>query len=78
MVTRNLLALLTFPGGGKQIHDTNIVATMLAYGITEITDPQREGLHSLLPSNHSGASLEQALRHIAKIISILQEEKWAK
>ena len=36
-VTRNLLALLTqFPGGGKQIHDTNIVATMQTYGITQI------------------------------------------
>jgi predicted nucleic acid-binding protein len=36
-VTRNLLALLAqFPGGGKQIHDTNIVATMQAYGVTQI------------------------------------------
>jgi len=36
-VTRNLLALLTqFPGGGKQVHDTNIAATMQVYGITQI------------------------------------------
>jgi predicted nucleic acid-binding protein len=33
-VTAQLLALLKeFPTGGKQIHDANIVATMLAYGI---------------------------------------------
>jgi predicted nucleic acid-binding protein len=33
-VTTQLLALLRkFPTGGKQIHDANIVATMLAYGI---------------------------------------------
>ncbi|MBZ0299001.1 MAG: type II toxin-antitoxin system VapC family toxin [Anaerolineae bacterium] len=33
-VTTQLLALLrAFPTGGKQIHDANIVATMLVYGI---------------------------------------------
>jgi predicted nucleic acid-binding protein len=36
-VTRNLLALVTqFPGGGKQIHDANIVATMQAYDVAQI------------------------------------------
>jgi len=33
-VLENLLALIDeFPTGGKQVHDANIVATMLAYGI---------------------------------------------
>jgi predicted nucleic acid-binding protein len=33
-VTAQLLALMKeFPTGGKQVHDANIVATMLAYGI---------------------------------------------
>lgn len=33
-VTRHLMELLkAFPTAGKQIHDANIVATMLAYGI---------------------------------------------
>jgi len=33
-VTTHLLALLkAYPTGGKQVHDANIVATMLAYGI---------------------------------------------
>lgn len=33
-VTAQLLALLkTYPTRGKQVHDTNIVATMLVYGI---------------------------------------------
>jgi predicted nucleic acid-binding protein len=33
-VTNHLLALLKqYPTGGKQVHDANIVATMLAYGI---------------------------------------------
>jgi len=33
-VTRKLLDLIqAFPSGGKQIHDANIVATMLVYGI---------------------------------------------
>jgi len=33
-VTTHLLALLReHPAGGKQVHDVNIVATMLAYGI---------------------------------------------
>jgi len=33
-VTLNLLALIKeIPVGGKQIHDANIVATMIAYGI---------------------------------------------
>jgi len=33
-VTRTLLDLVkTYPTGGKQIHDANIVATMLVYGI---------------------------------------------
>jgi hypothetical protein len=34
MVTAQLLTLLTeLPGGGKQVHDANIVATMLAFDI---------------------------------------------
>jgi len=33
-VTANLLALLKeYATGGKQVHDANIVATMLAYGV---------------------------------------------
>jgi predicted nucleic acid-binding protein len=33
-VTANLLNLITeYPTGGKQVHDANIVATMLTYGI---------------------------------------------
>lgn len=33
-VTQQLIELLkTYPTGGKQIHDANIVATMLAYNI---------------------------------------------
>jgi len=33
-VTRQLLSLIQeFPTGGKQIHDANIVATMLVYGV---------------------------------------------
>lgn len=33
-VTMHLLDLMTdIPGGGKQVHDANIVATMLAYGV---------------------------------------------
>jgi predicted nucleic acid-binding protein len=36
-VARRLLSLLvTIPSGGKQIHDANIVATMLAYGIPRL------------------------------------------
>jgi hypothetical protein len=33
-VTAHLLDLMAeVPGSGKQVHDTNLVATMLAYGI---------------------------------------------
>lgn len=36
-ITKELLALiLKYPSGGKQIHDANIVATMLTYDITHI------------------------------------------
>lgn len=36
-VTETLLDLLTrFPTGGKQVHDANIVATMLRYGVTHL------------------------------------------
>ncbi len=36
-VTTELVSLLkTIPLGGKQVHDANIVATMLAYGIRQI------------------------------------------
>jgi hypothetical protein len=36
-VTAELLTLLTtIPAAGKQIHDTNIVATMLAHGIPRL------------------------------------------
>lgn len=36
-VTRTLLDLLAqYPSGGRQIHDVNIVATMLAHGITRL------------------------------------------
>lgn len=36
-VTANLLSLLReYPTGGKQVHDANIVATMLAYGISTL------------------------------------------
>ena len=36
-VTERLLQLLMHvPAGGKQIHDANIVATMLAYGISRL------------------------------------------
>ena len=36
-VTERLLDLLQqFPTGGKQVHDANIVATMLAYGIPSL------------------------------------------
>lgn len=36
-VTKELLSLLKqFPGGGKQVHDMNIVAAMLANGITHL------------------------------------------
>lgn len=37
VVTEELLTLITrFPIGGKQVHDANIVATMIAYGIREL------------------------------------------
>ncbi len=36
-VTRTLLQLLAqYPSGGKQVHDANIVATMLTHGITRL------------------------------------------
>jgi hypothetical protein len=36
-VTDQLLTLLRlYPTGGKQIHDANIVATMIVYGITTL------------------------------------------
>jgi hypothetical protein len=36
-VTAHLLALLAaFPTAGKQVHDSNIVATMQAYGIPRL------------------------------------------
>jgi len=36
-VTRTLLQLLAqYPSGGRQVHDVNIVATMLAHGITRL------------------------------------------
>ncbi len=36
-VTAHLLSLLeTIPAGGKQIHDTNIVATMLAHDVRQL------------------------------------------
>ena len=36
-VTQQLLSLLKqYPSGGKQVHDTNIVAAMLANGITHL------------------------------------------
>jgi predicted nucleic acid-binding protein len=55
-VTERLLQLLMHvPAGGKQIHDANIVATMLAYGISRllthnVTDFRRYGrLIEVLP-----------------------------
>ena len=37
LVTRHLLSLLErFSIGGRQVHDANIVATMQAYGITQL------------------------------------------
>lgn len=37
MVTEKLLNLMThYETGGKKIHDANIIATMLAYGIQAI------------------------------------------
>ncbi|MDZ7959760.1 MAG: type II toxin-antitoxin system VapC family toxin [Aulosira sp. DedQUE10] len=36
-VTERLLTLMeTIPSGGKQVHDANIVATMLVYGIPQL------------------------------------------
>jgi len=36
-VTEHLLQLLTAHGiGGKRVHDANIVATMMAYGIPKL------------------------------------------
>ena len=36
-VTQQLLSLLKqYPSGGKQVHDTNIVAAMLANGVTHL------------------------------------------
>ncbi|MCA0456698.1 MAG: type II toxin-antitoxin system VapC family toxin [Chloroflexi bacterium] len=36
-VSANLISLLeTIPLGGKQVHDANIVATMMAYGINQL------------------------------------------
>lgn len=46
-VTTQLLALMkAVPTGGKQVHDANVVATMLAYGIdtlltTNVEDMKR-------------------------------------
>ena len=55
-VTSRLLALLTErPAGGKQVHDANVAATMLAYDIdalltANVADFRRfEGLFTLLP-----------------------------
>ncbi|OUL33277.1 type II toxin-antitoxin system VapC family toxin [Nostoc sp. 106C] len=37
LVTQRLLTLMeTIPIGGKQVHDANIVATMLVYGIPQL------------------------------------------
>ncbi|MDF5736951.1 MULTISPECIES: type II toxin-antitoxin system VapC family toxin [unclassified Nostoc] len=37
LVTERLLALMEeIPSGGKQVHDANIVATMLVYGIPQL------------------------------------------
>ena len=37
MVTAKLLdLLLQFPSGGKQVHDANIVATMLVHGVPKL------------------------------------------
>ncbi len=56
IVTARLLELVQqFPTGGKQVHDANIVATMLAYGIpallTNNTDDftRFSGLISIVP-----------------------------
>ncbi|MFK0731655.1 MAG: type II toxin-antitoxin system VapC family toxin [Gloeotrichia echinulata IR180] len=36
-ITERLLTLMeTIPSGGKQVHDANIVATMLVYGIPQL------------------------------------------
>jgi predicted nucleic acid-binding protein len=44
-VTAHLLALLrAHPTGGKQIHDANIVATMLAYGIGTLLTFNRDDM----------------------------------
>lgn len=44
-VTAHLLALLReHPTGGKQIHDANIVATMLAYGIGTLLTFNRDDM----------------------------------
>jgi predicted nucleic acid-binding protein len=56
LVTERLLTLMEeIPSGGKQVHDANIVATMLVYGIPQllthnITDFARfSGLITVLP-----------------------------
>lgn len=44
-VMTQLVALIkTFPTGGKQVHDANIVATMLAYGIPTLLTTNLEDM----------------------------------
>jgi predicted nucleic acid-binding protein len=48
--TRQLLALLQeFPTGGKQVHDANIVATMLANGIDTLLTQNLKDMNRFLP-----------------------------
>lgn len=45
-VTQQLLALLkAYPTGGKQVHDANIVATMLVFGIPTLLTANVDDVH---------------------------------
>ncbi|MFN8372434.1 MAG: hypothetical protein U0694_06110 [Anaerolineae bacterium] len=61
MTDKLLELLLKIAGGGKQVHDTNIVASMLVYGITHLVTLNTADFSRFAPFI-TVWSLEDALR----------------
>lgn len=60
-VTERLLELIKrFPSGGKQIHDTNIVATMLVYDIDTLLTQNVDDLKRFSPLIHLRPLIEHS------------------
>jgi predicted nucleic acid-binding protein len=61
------ILVTTHAVSGKKVHDTRLVAAMLAHGVTQYTSPhiQRSGLHTLRPN--SSLSAKRCPRRLSRL-----------